>query len=130
MNTSQKKIENCLPVMLCTLLVLILFAFVHHENREDLTISNASFHPYVETSYNSQAVIPATINLPVCASFSDDNHILLDKLSQSTAQVNQLNDLAFRTAQQKHLFIKPFLNIAIRRIIFSNPDPNDFIAIN
>jgi len=129
MNISKKNTDSCFPAIICTLLVIFLFAFANQEKREDSIIPRASFHPFVETCYNTQAVIPATTDLPVCASFTDDNHIILAQTSQSNASTNHFIDITFRVAQEKHILIKPILNKVLRRLIFPNPDPNDFIAI-
>jgi len=130
MNTSKRNTDSYFPTIIFIVLTCFLLAFTNSEKKDKPISPNISYQLFVETYSNAQAVIPPSTDLPICASFSDYNHIILTQLFLSVYSTNLYNDLIFRTAQEKHLFIKPVLNRVVRRLIFTIPDSNDFKAIS
>lgn len=86
----------------------------------DSTISLAI---YINT--NTPAVIPSSTEIPICASFTDENHIILDYSAVNDFQVNLQLSKELNLYQEKQLLIKPLFNKVIRHLFYPQSDDGD-----
>jgi len=129
MNHFNRKTDNFIPTILFVALAFIFFAFAINEKKSSSPISYSSIYHCADIQSSTQAVIPASIDLPIRAYFNDDNHIILSQSFTSDYSVNLQIDRKFNTVQEKYLTVKPLFNKIIRRLIFSDPKSDDF-ALN
>lgn len=128
MNSFQKSSNNYLSTILLIGLAFFVISFANLEKNSIAISSGSSICLLIDIHSNTQAVIPASTDLPIRASFTDENHIILNQSFVTDYSINLRIDKAFRYAQEKHLLIKPFVNKVVRRLIFPDPKPVDFIA--
>ena len=110
------------------MLAFFLISFTQNEKREGLISPNSTIGLFIDIHSSTQAVIPTGFDLPICASFKDENHIILSQSFISNFSINLRIDKAFSAAQEKHLVIKPIFNKVIRRLVFNDPEPGDFVS--
>jgi len=129
MNRLKKNTDNLFPTIFCIVLVFFIFSFVSIEKKDNSIIPNSTICLFVDIHSATQAVIPASTDLPICASFTDENHNILSQSFITDYPINLRKDNEFRTALKKHLLIKPLFNKVFRRLTFPDPESVDFIAI-
>lgn len=129
MNNLKKNTNNSIATIFCVVLVFFILFFASSEKSESLYSPNSSICLFIDTHSSTQAVIPASTDLPICTSFTDNNHIIINQSLTSNYSINLKIDNEFSSAQKKHLLIKPLFNKVVRRITFPDPKSTDFIAI-
>lgn len=130
MNRFQKNTDNYFPTLLLIMLAFFLFSFAVIENKRVAISHSSSVCQFIDIHSNTQAVIPASSELPICASFVDENHIILTQSFINDYSISLRIDQEFSSAKEKHLSIKPLFNTVFRRLTYPDPEPNDFIAIS
>lgn len=126
MNCFNRKTDNFIPTILFFVLVFIFFAFAITEKKNSFPITYSSIYHCVDIQSGAQAVIPASIDLPIRAYFTDDNHIILNKFFTSDYSVNLQIDIKYNTIQEKYITTKPLFKKVTRRLIFADPKSDDF----
>jgi hypothetical protein len=126
MNCFNRKTDNFIPTILFVVLAFVLFTFAIKEKKSSSPISYSSIYHCVDIQSSTQAVIPASIDLPIRAYFAYNNQIILSQSFTSDYSVNLQIDRKFNTVQEKYLTVKPLFNKIIRRLIFSDPKSDDF----
>jgi hypothetical protein len=129
MNDFKKNTDNLVPTILFIVLALILCSFAINENRYPSHYTPASISMNIDDFSKVSAVIPVTTDIPVCASFTNENLIFRNPFTVSNFVTNLRINKEYNTFQDKLLLIKPLLNKVFRRLTFPDSDSNDFIAI-
>ena len=128
MNCSKNNTDNFRSAILFAVLAFFLISFAGNEKKESIINPNSSICLFIDIHSSTQAVIPAGIDLPICATFKDENLIILNQSFISDFSINLRIDESFSAAQEKHLVIKPIFNKVIRRLVFNDPEPGDFVS--
>jgi len=126
MNCFNRKTDNFIPTILFVALAFIFFAFAINEKKNSFHITYSSIYQCVDIQANTQAVIPASIDLPIRTVFTDANNIILSQSFTSDYSVNLQIDRKFNTVQGKYLTIKPLFKKVFRLLIFADPKSDDF----
>jgi len=129
MNSLKKSTDNYFPTILCIVLAFFLLAFASNEKKKGEQRPNSSICLTIDIQPSTQAVVPTPTDIPMCASFTDDNNIILNQPLIKDYSNKLKVDFEFTAAKEKHLKIKPLFNRVVRRLIFSHPESSDFKAI-
>ncbi|NVO08706.1 MAG: hypothetical protein HXX16_01965 [Bacteroidales bacterium] len=126
MNHFNRKVDNFIPTIILFVLAFIFFAFALNKKESCLPIAYSSIYHCVDIQSNTQAVIPASIDLPIRAFFTDDNHIILGQSFTSNYSVNLQIDRRYNTVLEKYLTTKPLFKKVFRQLIFADSESDDF----
>ncbi|NOU17626.1 MAG: hypothetical protein HOO91_08715 [Bacteroidales bacterium] len=126
MNCFNRKTDNFIPIILFVLVAFIFFTFAINNKESSSRITYSSIYHCVDIQPYTQAIIPASIDLPIRAYFADDNHIILSQSFISDYSINLQMDRKFNTVQEKYLTTKPLLKKVFRRLIFADSKSDDF----
>jgi hypothetical protein len=129
MNYFNRKTDNFIPTILFFVLVFIFFAFAINEKKNSFPVTYSSNYHCADIQSSTQAVIPASIDIPIRAYFNDDNHIILSQSFKSDYSVNLQLARKFNIVQEKYLTVKPLFKKVFRRLIFADSKSDDF-ALN
>lgn len=129
MNSPRKNTNISVPTILFIVLVFALFSFAINNKKEVSLNTPASISLRVDDFSTVSAVIPVSTDIPVCASFSNENQLFVNALIVRNFVLDLRVNKEYNAYQDKHLLIKPLFPKVFRRLTFPDPDSNDFIAI-
>ena len=125
----QKNRNSYIPTILFVALAFILISDIN-EKKDNLTHLGSTISLCIYINTNTPAVVPASTNIPICASFADENNIILDYSAVNDYQLNLKLSKEFNLYQEKQLLIKPLFNKVIGQLFYPQSDDGDSPAFS
>jgi len=121
---NKNNLNNLLFTMLFIVLAFIVFS-ASNEKKDNSAQLDSSISLCIHISSNTPAVVPTSTEIPIRASFTDENHIILDYSAVNDFQVNLRLSKEFNFTHDKQLSIKPLFSRVTRYLFFPEGDDGD-----
>jgi len=127
---NKKNTDNFIPTILFIVVALMFIALTNNEKKNSSFDAYASISLSVENHSNTSAIVPTSISLPICNSFIDVKHIILEYSWVSNYSEKLQLAKEYNSSQAKQLLIKPLLPKVIRLLLFSKNDEGEYATIS
>ena len=118
--------DNFISAALFVVLVAITLMLMGVERKSCVATPEAPISSYVEVNAKPPAVVPASVSLPICCSFADEKHAILDISSVSDYLGNLKVSSHLNSARTKQILIKPLLSNIFKQMKFPSSRDGDY----